>query len=212
MKEILLFGDGGHAQVVKEAIEANPGYKLVAVADQKYKKQKIYSNNIIYMSMEEALQNHNKYNCFIAIGDNYIRAQIAEELKKRNATVCNIIHPTAIISSTAKISKGVFISARSLIQANTCIDEYVIVNSGSIVEHDCKIKRFSHLGPGAICTGNVIIEEKVFLGAGAIIIPGKRIEKKAIVGAGATVTSNIKKELTVVGTPAKSIIERMKSK
>ncbi|PEO38850.1 acetyltransferase [Bacillus wiedmannii] len=201
MKEVLLFGDGGHAKVVRDVLHQTKEYVVTAIADTKYTTKKRV-NHILQMSIQEAYDIHADYTCFIAIGDNVIREIIATELEARNAQILTILAPSAIISPTARIEKGAFIGHGAIIQADARIGKHVIINTGSVIEHECEIKRYAQIGPGAICTGNVQIEKSAFIGAGAVIIPGKIVNQFSVIGAGSTVIHDTKSYTVAVGTPA----------
>ena len=84
----------------------------------------------------------------------------------------------------------------------------MIINTRAIVEHDCIIGNYCNVSPGSVICGGNIIHDNVHVGANSVIIPCKVINKNSIIGAGSTVISSVEINDTVVGCPAKSIINK----
>lgn len=139
----------------------------------------------------------------IALGDNLRRKKTAEELGKQEWI--NVIHPSAIVHSSAKIGMGIYIGANAIIQPGAIISDHAIINTGSIIEHDVKVGAYSHIAPGCVLTGNVEIGEGAFLGAGTRVIPCKEIGCWTIIGAGSIVVKNIPSYTKSFGVPSRII-------
>ena len=117
-----------------------------------------------------------------------------------------LIHKSAIISSCAKIGKGVQLLAGSIIGAFTSIGDYAIVNTGANVDHDCRIGRNCHLAPKVALAGEITVEDNVFVGTNATILPRLRICSGSTVGAGAVVTKDVAPGAVVAGNPARPLV------
>lgn len=83
-----------------------------------------------------------------AVGNNLVRQQWHQLIQDIGIPVANVIHPSAIISPSAKIGRGVTIMAGCIIGVETYIDDGVIVNMGTAIDHDVKIGQFAHLSVG----------------------------------------------------------------
>jgi sugar O-acyltransferase (sialic acid O-acetyltransferase NeuD family) len=119
-----------------------------------------------------------------------------------------LVHPSAIVATSASLASGTQIMAGAVVQAGARIAENAIVNTGAIVDHDCTIGRHSHVAPGATLCGNVQIGERCYVGAGSTIIQGIRIGDGAFVGAGAVVVSDVAAAVRVAGVPARIMSSR----
>jgi sugar O-acyltransferase (sialic acid O-acetyltransferase NeuD family) len=139
---------------------------------------------------------------FLAIGVNQQRAELAQALSARWAT---IVHPSAIVHPTAVIGPGTLVCAGAIIQPDARIGSHTIVNTGAIVEHDCEIGDYCHLAPGSRCAGTVAIGNGVFLGLGAVVIQGLKVADHSVVGAGAVVIRSVPSRTVVAGVPARLI-------
>lgn len=207
MKSILIIGNGGHAKVVKDVIEADGTYKVCGYLDDNIEK-KYKEKDMIFDSLKNIQFYQENYYFVIAIGNNKIRNEIFDKINIPIEKFPTLIHPRAIISKLAEIGNGTVVMPGAIVNAEAVIGQHVIINSGSVVEHDCVIKDYSHISPGGILTGNVSVGERTQIGANATVIPNLNIGAHVMVGAGSTVISNVKDNVTVVGSPAKVIKEK----
>lgn len=204
MKPILLIGNGGHAKVVKEIIELSDEYELKGYLTDditEYDKEE----NLIYDNLKNIHLYKAKYLFHIAIGNNHIRKKLFNKIKISIEQFPVLKHPSAIISSSAKIDNGTVIMANSVINAETSIGMHNIINTGSIIEHDNLIKDYVQISPNSTLTGGVEVGEASQIGASATVLPTLKIGDDVIVGAGATVVNHVANHQIVVGTPAKPI-------
>lgn len=106
---------------------------------------------------------------FAAFGDNDMRKRWLGELFAANANVTNIVHPTAYISPTAKIGRGVAILPNALINSYSVIEDGCIINSGAIIDHDTTICAYTHICVGAIVKADNRIPGKMKVEAGVVV-------------------------------------------
>lgn len=147
----------------------------------------------------EALPDH----VHVAIGENGVRARLAERLLALGRRLVTIIHPKAVLSASARIEPGVFVAAGAVIGPGASIGECAIINHGCVVDHDCMIARFVHVAPNATLGGGARIGPRALVGAGAVVLPGVTVGSGAIVGAGAVVTRAVPDGVIVTGAPAR---------
>jgi len=141
----------------------------------------------------------------VAIGDNLARHQYAETLRQQGLELVNAIHPSATISSTARLGKNVVIAAGAVVGPDALISDSVIINTGALIDHECRIDQAVHICPGAALAGRVQVGEMAFVGLGCRIIQCLIVGRQATVGAGAVVIEDVPELATVVGVPARII-------
>lgn len=180
---MLLFGAGGHAKVLIEAIESNDK-EVIGIFDDNAsithllkvpfigKYQKVYSDKPLVL----------------AIGNNKIRQKIASTI---DHSFGKIIHKTALISPTVIIEEGSVILGNATINSCTTIGKHCIINTGAVVEHDCIVKDYVHIAPNATLCGHVEIGEGTLIGAGAVVVPSVKIGKHCIIDAGVSITQDV---------------------
>lgn len=199
-ESVCIYGAGGHATVVAETLMANrrpvaayydDDTLLVARSDGKYLPGLRLSGPANFAIPKEPF--------VLAIGNNRLRAEIADKLAARYS---NAIHPSAVVSDSTTIGDGSVVFALSVLQPNVVVGLHVIINTASSIDHECEIGDFAHISPNATLCGNVRIGEGTHVGAGATIIEGIRIGRWSTIGAGAVVIRDVPDFTTVVGCPA----------
>lgn len=207
MKKIIIIGDSGHAKVIADIVNDNPDLVVFAKLDDKYDSIFI-EDGIIKgpINHVRALINENaELGVVIGIGMNSIRQRIIANYELSSDVFINAIHPSAVISPSARLGIGIVVMPNVTINADSVIGDHVIINSGSVIEHDCIVENYAHVSPLAVLTGGVCVGLGSHIGAGATIIPGVNIGKWTTVGAGTTVISDIEDFVTAVGNPARVI-------
>ncbi|MGV3467187.1 MAG: acetyltransferase [Heyndrickxia sp.] len=202
---IVIIGQGGHSKVVKELILQNKEQRIVGFLDDRYEAVKIEKNTFYgpISSYEQLLTIHSNLKFVIAIGDNSIRKKIHQKLHLPDSYLITLIHPTAVISPSAKIGNGSVIMINTVINAEAEIGSHTIINTGTVVEHECIVGDYTHISPNSTLTGGVRVGEGVHIGAGSTIIPNIEIGEWSIIGAGSTVIRTIPPNSLAVGVPAK---------
>ncbi|AWW31702.1 acetyltransferase [Echinicola strongylocentroti] len=135
----------------------------------------------------------------VSIGDNSIRHQIVEKLRKE-VLFGKAIHRWAMVSSHAEIAAGTVVMAGAVVQPGVRVGEHVIVNTSASIDHDCWIGDFAHIGPQAVLCGDVKIGKGALIGAGSTLVPGVRVGAGCVIGAGSTVLRNVADGEKVWGT------------
>lgn len=141
----------------------------------------------------------------VAIGNNCVRRERQQELSVAGLNVVSVVHPSAVISSYAKIGAGSVVFANAVINACASLGAGCIVNTGAVVEHDCLVGDFSHLSPNAVLAGGVSVGQQVWVGAGASVKQSVTIGDEVTVGMGSVVLRDIPAGQTVVGVPARPV-------
>lgn len=115
------------------------------------------------------------------------------------------IHPSAVVSDSAKIGEGTVVMPNAVVNARTVIGRHCIVNSGAIVEHDNAVEDYAHIAVGAKLGGTVRVGKGAWIGIGAVVKNNVNVCGGCIVGAGAVVVKDIDEEGTYIGVPAVKI-------
>lgn len=167
-KELFVIGIGGHAKVVAETAQVL-GWSICAFIDEK-SSATTYREREVYRSLEEAKAQHpHTQFAFIAIGSNENRKRWYNFLIENDYTLPTLLHPSAVISTSAVIDAGTLVCANSVVGAECHIREGVIINTGAIVDHDTAVGAFTHVSQGAIACGGVQIGAECLIGPGTVI-------------------------------------------
>ena len=201
MANVYLFGASGHGKVIKEILNAN-GIKVEAFVDDNLRVQECAGRKVLHDA--EGLSP-----MIVSIGVNKIRRMVADRLVA-NAKAdgyplefATAIHPSAIISPTAKIGEGTVVMAGAVINADAVIGKHCIVNTGATVDHDCVVGDYCHIAPGASISGGTHIGDGTWIGVGACVIQCLNVGKDCMIGAGSVVVNDIPDGVTAYGNPCR---------
>lgn len=148
----------------------------------------------------------------IAVADSSIREKLAAKCRSDQVSFWTVRADSVVTMDDVAIREGALLSPFVAITSNVRIGEHFHANLYSYVEHDCRIGDFVTFAPGVKCNGNVVIEDHAYVGAGAMLKQGKpdcplRIGRGATIGMGAVVTRDVAAGETVIGNPARPMME-----
>ncbi len=208
MADLVLWGASGHGKVVLDVARAMGGFAAISFIDDACEESDREFCDCQVTGASRFLQSAKgeAYSEFlVSIGKNDIRAACFQKALDGGLLPARLIHPSAVISESAKLAGGTVVMARVVINAGAQIGRNCIVNTAAVVEHDCRIGDHVHLSPGALLGGGVTVHAFAHVGIGAIALPGAVIGEGAIVGAGAVVLDSVPPGATVVGVPARTL-------
>lgn len=145
------------------------GYEEAVFLDDAVKGADIVGKCCDYRTFVEAYDT-----AVAALGDNGMRLYWTEKLLEAGYHVPAIIHPSAVVSPSAKIGAGSFIMQRAVVNTHTVIEHGVLVNSGAVVDHDSRVACGAHIGLGSVVKANCTIASKRKVEAGEVIFSTRR--------------------------------------
>jgi sugar O-acyltransferase (sialic acid O-acetyltransferase NeuD family) len=208
----ILWGSAGHAKVLADIIWLKGG-QIVALFDNNPEISSCLPNVPLYhgaAGLQEWLKKYDSLKgiyAVLAIGGTRgkERFEIARQLQCVGFSLPCIIHPSAVVSKTAKLAEGCQILAHTVVAADVLMGRLCIVNNSANIDHECQLGSGVHIAPGAILCGCVSVADNTMIGAGAVVLPRVIIGSDVLVGAGAIVTRDVPDGAVVVGNPAKII-------
>lgn len=197
---LVIIGAGGHGKVIAD-IALKLGYSDITFLDDNAKGECL---NFIIIGTSEKIPilNDGNTDFVIAVGNNFIRKNIAE---KYDVNWVTLIHPSAVVAANVEIGKGTAIMAGAIINADAKIGEHCIINTGAVIEHDNIIEDYVHISPNAALGGMVDIGIGTHIGISATVKNNIDICGGCTVGAGAVVVKNIDEVGVYVGVPSRRI-------
>ena len=177
---IIMIGKGGHSDVLADIVALN-NKKILKFIE--YSEEESFFNT--YEPNEVLLING------IGISSNSNRRkEVLERYKNKGYTFTRVIHPSAIISKTVKLSNDIQIMAGVVINAYSKIGINCILNTGVIVDHHCIIEDNIHIAPGAVLCGNVIVESNSFIGANSTLTQNTKITNNTFIKANSLINGS----------------------
>lgn len=153
MESWLIYGKGGHAHVIADAILKTNSKAIIEYFDDSDFPYNAEFNAAVPL--------------IIGIGNNEVRQHISKTISHSFAT---IIHPSAQIANDVVIGEGTVVFANAVIQTGAVIGKHCIINANTTIDHDVTIEDFVSVYPG------------VYVGGGALISKGKTLDANQVVG------------------------------
>ena len=196
-----LFGASGHGKVIKDILHAN-GIKVKAFVDDNTEINECAGCPVLHDVTGLSPM-------IVSIGVNRVRKVIVGKLVTNNKDIefVTIVHPSAIMSPSAKIGEGSVVMAGAVINADAVIGKHCIVNTGATIDHECVIEDFCHIAPGVHISGNTLVGEGTWIGIGSCVIQGITIGRNSVIGAGSVVVKDIPDGVVAYGNPCKVMRE-----
>lgn len=197
MKNIIIFGNGEFAKLMKYYIDNDTDYKILAITvDRSF----INSDNdeidgIKVLPFDEIVNRFSPNECSILIAIGYskmntIRENIFKKCKKLGFSIASYISSTAIIAGNSVLGEGNIILEDVLIQPFVQIGDCNIIWYKSAIAHNCNIGDFNTFAGMSSVSGDVVIENNCFIGNNSTIKDKLTIANYTLVGAGSYINYN----------------------
>jgi len=199
MKNVIIFGCGGHSRsVVDVLLSYQKDCNIFFIDENASLDERIFNFPVMkyYNLIDEVI--------FIALGNNFERKQRYDFLQNRklDKNLINIISPLSYIGREVNIGLGCFIGNYCHIGPYATIGDNTVINHGASIDHEVIIGNHCHIGPNATISGRSKIGDLVFLGVGSTVVDKITICSNVTIGAGAVVVKDIMESGTYVGVPA----------
>jgi len=198
MKNIILFGTGKTAQVMRYHIEREGGNVAAFAIDQEFFTADMFSGiPVVLFDEVETQYPPDKYSMFISVGYknlNRLRAERVEQAEKKGYSLLTYISPSATVWDDLKLGANCKIAEKSLIQPYSEIGKNVFVGSGCIIGHHSMIMDHCFIASGVTLGGGVTVEPCCFLGTGSVIRNDITIKRSTVIGAGVTLLESTEPE------------------
>ncbi len=124
----------------------------------------------------------------------------------KNGKFINLIHKTARIGTNVKIGEGNIIAAFVSIGSEASIGDHNMIQSYSVIGHDAKIGNRNRIDTHVVCVGGIVVQNDTNIHTSAVINHKVTVEDNATVAALSFAIRKVKQGTTVLGNPAKKII------
>lgn len=206
MKKIIIIGCGGHAAELRDYINDFNNTKsmdelieVVGYIDDNKDGYLHYEFQEPYLGDIKTHVVRNDVSYLMGIANLEYRKSIVTQFEQNGAKIIGFIHPTARISPSAKVGKGVVISHNASLGPKVVVEDHTIINSRTTVGHDTHVGKFNFISPLCALSGNTSIGEGNLIGTNVITIPGIKIGNNNKIGAGVVLFFDVEYNQTIVG-------------
>jgi sugar O-acyltransferase (sialic acid O-acetyltransferase NeuD family) len=198
---LLILGAGGHARAVADLAQ-ECGWAVVGFTDRSAAGARVLGDDGVLPAL---VRDGRIDAAVVGVGNTALgrRAELFRLIADARVATPALVHPRAVVSSSARIGEGATVFAGAVLGAGVEVGANAVIYSGSVAEHGCRIGEHAYLAPGVILSGEVAVGAGAFLGAGAVVLPGLSVGAGAAVAAGAVVVADVPAGATAVGVPAR---------
>jgi acetyltransferase EpsM len=193
---ILIYGGGGHGKMVIDLLRALGLYQILGIIDDRRIPGETLMGLPVLgggdrLSVVYAQGTRLAANAVGGIGNIAPRVKVFQQLAAAGFSFPFLIHPTAYVEASARLSPGVQVMAHAYVGSEAQVGFGDIINTGAIVSHDCILGDYVNISPGALLAGEVQVGAGALIGMGVTVNLQVRVGAGARIGNGATVKADV---------------------
>lgn len=159
---LLIIGAGIHGHDCKEVAESLRIFKKICFLDD------VVDSDEVIGSIKEAETFRGRFPCaFVAIGDNELRKNFVNELKKLNYLLPSLVSPFANVSSKAAIGEGVVIFPQCTVN-DSDIGDFCIFDTNTLVNSGAHVGAYTRVDCGGIILKRTSVPSGTWIRSGEI--------------------------------------------
>lgn len=212
MKQVIIFGTGGFAEVVHYYLTNDSSFTIAAFTanSSMITKNQLFDLPVVPFENIEEIYPPEKFSMFIAVGYlkvNKTRADICKQAKEKGYDLISYVNSKATTWNDLDIGENCFIFENNVIQPFTKIGNDVIMWSGNHIGHHTKIGDHCFITSHVVVSGNVDVGSYCFLGVNSTIRDSIKIGSECVIGAGSVILDDTK-DKTVYTTERAKLLEK----
>ena len=194
-KNVVIFGTGSFAEVVKFYLTHDSEYKVIAfcASANAIVEDEYLGLPLVPFEEVEKIFHPDTCSMFIAIGYaqlNAVRARFFHEAKAKGYALISYVSSKATHWGDTKFGENCFIFENNTIQPFVVIDNDTIVWSGNHIGHHTSIGAHCFITSHAVVSGHCSIGAYSFIGVNATIGDATTIGERNIIGPSALIQKN----------------------
>lgn len=146
---------------------------------------------------------------FLGVNKPATKVAVAAVFAGLDLTYTTLVHASAAVSHTARLSPGVLVNSLVSIAAFAELGAFVSVNRNASIGHHTRLDPYCTVNPGADIAGHVRIGARTLIGIGAAVVDGVTIGADTVVGAGSVVTKDLPAGVVAHGNPCRAVRDHL---
>lgn len=206
MKKVIVVGAGGHAAELVDymmhinaisIVQKEKEWEIVGLIDDSVANYEAYAYEFPFLGKikDHVVQQEVRY--IMGIANMKYRKVIIEQLLQKQAAFITIIHPTALVSPTAKIGIGCVISHNVSVGPKAVLKDFNLINSRCTIGHDTTIGSYNFLAPQVVTGGFAVLGDENFIGTNGVVLPAITVGDRNTIAAGMIVDKNVQNDAIV---------------
>ena len=143
----------------------------------------------------------------IGVANVAVKREIHQRCQEAGWRPFAVVHPSAVVSPTARVGEGAFVGPLAVISSYARIGQHSIVHIHASVGHDVVVGDYCAILPGARISGTVTIGDRSLIGSNAFIAAGVTVGTDCQVDALTYVRTNLP-DHHIASVRIKGIVER----
>ncbi|WP_020526899.1 acetyltransferase [Flexithrix dorotheae] len=214
MKKLIIMGGMGNGSVVASTVEdinmVNKEWEILGFLND-FETEPINSYPILGKITKEEVEKFISdpdvyfFYALISVKLNHKFLSKLLDLEIPDEKFATVIHPTAVVSKSARIGHGVCIQPFVSVGPNVVINNHIQIFGQSLIGHNAILKNYSYVANNACIGASLVLDEGAYLGTNCTTIENIRIGKWAVVGMGSVIIKSVEDYAKVVGNPGRVI-------
>lgn len=149
----------------------------------------------------------------IAVGEPSSRQLLCEKVQAKGFELATIVHPSAFVSPSARIGRGVLIKMQTIVSSDAVVGDNSFIQANVIVGHDVRVGAHSQISAYSHIAGGAILGSRTYLGVRSSIRECCVLGDDVLVAMGAVVMEKkVPSNVLALGNPAKYVRRKPGSK
>ena len=188
---VLLWGAADQGAVVVDALRESGKWKPLAFIDETPRDSEFEGAPVWPPEALPRLKERNVRFAHVCIGSPQAKIRVAERLKDLGYQIVSIVHPRAVVSSSAQIGEGVYVGPGVVVGPHAVLGDYSQVNNNATVPHHTRLGVGVRVSDGANLAGGVVVGDRAYIGLGVTVNTGCAIGADATLVSGVAVFDNV---------------------
>lgn len=160
-RNLLILGTEAYSAVAREIAEAEGRFEKIAFLDGLSDDAK--------EALADLKQLAGTYHYAVAaVEAPAVRLRLIQRLLEDGYEVTSLVHPAALVASSATLSMGCIVEPRAVISPEATLGVGTLVGAGSLVGHHCVVGAACQLDLGSIIEANAVVPMGTKVAAGQV--------------------------------------------